>query len=1607
MSGIKMKSVFSINRNMKIRTKLMIFGFIVLISSVLMAYATSVLFSIGKTITYLANCELNHTNILDDGVENLYRFRIDGDSRDFDKAIRQIEKANQMAYTLGKLDSLSSFASRKELARILYISFDDVFADNPKTAEFMARYIRKSYLFPYSNLGQIQIIMAESAKSGSEVIKLAQLYNQQRTDETYYHMVLALENVHKLTNEFSSQITELSNSVTRSIRMFMVIFLVLLVIVVYIVTTSIANSVSKPIALLINNFKKIANGNLKSEINLQSENEIGELATAFGGIREGLLEVVSYSKKVAKGDFTSKLEPKSNEDELTLALNKMAENLEQSKIKNERERWLQNGLSELDAQMRGNFTVRELSERIIEFLTRFLGIEMGAIYVFDEVLKHFELTGTVGLNPDEVIKIVKPNEGLIGKASLHDSLTVINTDGKYHKTFSATGEIYPSKLYLLPMFHGRHIQAIIELSPVADLPEIKIEFLKMAKEQISININASVARYRHSEMLQKTLDQAHELQVREEELKAKLTEIQNIQEKLTREKALLDAMLRTLPDYVYFKDTDSKFIRISQSMVKLFGTDSVEDIVGKSDFDFHSPENAKMYFEEEQRIIGEGRGFVDVIREGVNEKGEELWTSVTKLPMYDDTGKCLGTFGISKDVTSIKKLEVEVKKQNDSLLKNQEELKATIDQMNQIQDELIREKLLTDSMLENIPDAIYFKDIESRFVKVSKSLMQRFNESGRDNVIGLTDFDIQDSIHAQEAYADEQEIITTGQAKIGYIEKELKADGSIRYVLSTKMPYYDEKGKIAGTFGISRDITQLKQLEVEIQEQNRMLIEKQEELSQAYEELQEQQEELKTINEELKSQEEELKVANEELSEQTKILIESEKHLQQQQEELRVANEELELKTSELEMQKKDISEKNTALIKVQDELKQKARELELASQYKSEFLANMSHELRTPLNSLLILSKLLATNKNGNLTGEQLKSANIIYKSGSDLLELINEILDLSKIEAGKMTYEFSDFASEDIKSEILMSFKPVAENKGLTLEVGILDGFPKTLYSDRQRLMQIIKNLLSNALKFTITGGIKVTAGIPALNTVFNVTGLSWKNTCYIAVEDSGVGIPANKLEAIFEAFQQADGSISRKFGGTGLGLSISRQLVRALGGEIQVRSVDGRGSVFTIYLPTERGLVGKDLVDSPTEKAKAPVVSRSEEQHLAFKIKQEKGNASLPVFIEDDREKASGNLLILIIHPDKEDARKLVDLCHERNACAIVAASVSDGVILADHFEPKAIILYAGRKNKEELEQLKSNMATNQVPVHLVTKIEDSTLDAFDELKTPDAEEFTKITEHLDEVYNLELNQVLVVEDDPATLMAIHALFEDHNIILHEAKNGQEAYNMILDKKFDCIILDLGLPDFSGNELLKRLKAEKIPIPNVVIHTAKELSQKEYRELQKFSDSIVIKGLKSDERLMDEVSLFLHQVTNSQPKSKQPPATVDIQNSNFKGKKILLVDDDIRNIFAIAQILEEKEIEVFEAENGESALNILRENKDIDLILMDIMMPVMDGYEAMKRIREMPDLNHIPIITLTAKAMKEDYQKSIDSGANDYISKPVDIDKLISLLKIWLFK
>ncbi len=747
---------------------------------------------------------------------------------------------------------------------------------------------------------------------------------------------------------------------------------------------------------------------------------------------------------------------------------------------------------------------------------------------------------------------------------------------------------------------------------------------------------------------------------------------------------------------------------------------------------------------------------------------------------------------------------------------------------------------------------------------------------------------------------------------------------------------------------------------------------------------------------ELQVQQEELRVANEELSEQTKVLIENEKKLQVQQEELRVANEELEERTNQLEIQKEEIQSKNINLSQTHDQLETKARELEQTNQYKTDFLANMSHELRTPLNSLLILSGLLKKNKNGNLTPEDVESIDIINRSGKDLLQLINEILDLSKIEAGKMTILFEQINTQSISSELLMNFNHQAKKKKLDFKIDIDSDFPKTIETDQLRLSQILKNLLSNAFKFTSQGSISV-----CMKRVSDKENL-WRDdlkeidSCAIAVTDTGVGIPDEKKEQIFEAFQQADGSTSRRYGGTGLGLSISKELARMLGGEIHLDSETAKGSTFTLIIPE------KQLSSEAAKEKINKLADEAIEEEIFDKT------LVLPLFIDDDREIPQSGSTVIVIHPNQNEASQLYYQIHENKFHAIVASNVKDALILIEAHQPSAIIIgleLIMKNGESELERLRSHPFASKLPIHIVNPVEGIRERDHKELPTANATDFSSAITKIQKELFSESKKILIIEDDPITRKIIKDLLKSTNAKIEEVSTGIEGFQFIQKNNYDCIVLDLGLPDFTGNELLTKLSEAKINIPNTIIYTGKELSREEHRELSKFTNSIILKGLKSDERLMDEITLFLHQVATKIPNNPEVNVT-EIDNSIFKGKKVLVVDDEIRNIFALAKILEDKEIEVLEAENGKIAIDVLKDNTNVDLVLMDIMMPEMDGYEAMTVIRKTPEIENIPIICLTAKAMKDDYEKAISSGANDYLSKPIDENKLFSMLKIWLY-
>jgi len=719
----------------------------------------------------------------------------------------------------------------------------------------------------------------------------------------------------------------------------------------------------------------------------------------------------------------------------------------------------------------------------------------------------------------------------------------------------------------------------------------------------------------------------------------------------------------------------------------------------------------------------------------------------------------------------------------------------------------------------------------------------------------------------------------------------------------------------------------------------------------------------------LRDNNEALQAKTSELEEQSERLVASEEELRLQAEELQASNEELREKTDSLNRQKR-------VLVELQQETVEKADELARASQYKSEFLANMSHELRTPLNSLLILSRSLADNDNGNLDEEQIESARIIHDAGNSLLYLINDILDLSKIEAGKMDLVIDELPLGDLEQRLRRTFTHVAEEKGLGFTLDIEPGLPAILHTDGAKLEQITNNLLSNAFKFTAHGTVAVHIGRPG----------------------STINIPEALREQLLIAFEQVDAGTSRQFGGTGLGLAISRQIAILLGGDIALRSESGHGSSFTVLLPETPPQQLRD----PTESAvptKAPPLARPASPYL------------LPDAIDDDRRSLlPGQTTILVIEDDPAFARILVDMIHRKGYRALAATDGEAGLQLAREHRPTGILLdvmLPAMDGWAVIDQLKADDATRAIPVHFISATDDATRGlergAVGFLTKPVSRAaidtaFKRLL-HFAEGHQRHL---LIVDDEADSRTAVRSMLSADGVLIDEVATAEEALQKTAHTRYDCIVLDLGLPGMSGLELLEQLSKEPDGVPPVVVYSGRDLSREENLLLRHYTDSIVVKGARSPERLLDEVSLFLHSIQHAPRRADAGKLSL---TSELAGRKVLLVDDDMRNLFALSKVLRGWGLVVSLAQDGQKALKALADDDTPEVILMDIMMPMMDGYETIRAIRAQPRFARLPIIALTAKAMRGDREKCLEMGASDYLSKPIDIDKLASMIRVWL--
>ncbi len=746
----------------------------------------------------------------------------------------------------------------------------------------------------------------------------------------------------------------------------------------------------------------------------------------------------------------------------------------------------------------------------------------------------------------------------------------------------------------------------------------------------------------------------------------------------------------------------------------------------------------------------------------------------------------------------------------------------------------------------------------------------------------------------------------------------------------------------------------------------------------------------------LQQQQEELQQSLEELTEQSQALLNNEGLLRAQQEELHQTNAELEERTQLLESQAIEISQKNDSLIIAQAELSRQTETLAVASKYKSEFLANMSHELRTPLNSMLLLSRTLADNREGNMSDKQVNAARVMYNSGNDLLGIINDILDLSKIESGRELAILESVELEELLAQTNGLYQSVAEDRGLRFTLTVDRACPDHLVTDRQRLGQILRNLLSNAFKFTHQGGVTLRVEKAGRDVSFEqaLKGVSPDQVMAFSIIDTGVGIPAEKQKLIWEAFLQADGTTSREYGGTGLGLTISRELSHLLGGEIHLvsdNSAGGVGSCFTLYLPL--------------------VVTQS--APMPFRVTESK---PVPVEIPDDRDNLSpAEGVILIVEDDPVFAQILADRCRENALKYVACASAETALELLARFNIVGVLLDMMLPDKDGwsvLTRIKQELDTLHIPVYVISADERARQTLFSGAvgfvqKPVSSEQLIDACNTLTITAERRVKKLLIVEDDAALRQAVHELLASDDLLILEAGTGKRALEILAQQPVDLIILDLGLPDMTGFALLEQIRStETMNLPPVIVFTGCDLTRAEFEQLQRYAAQIIIKGVRSDERLVEEVALFLHRtVANLPDRAKKMLRSIRDQDALFDGKLVLLVDDDMRNLFSLSGLLEDRGLRVITAKNGQEALDKLIAHPLIDIMLTDIMMPIMDGFELIPLVRK--SHGTLPILALTAKAMKADRDRCIALGASDYLSKPIDFDRLIAVMRVWLYR
>ena len=1197
-------------------------------------------------------------------------------------------------------------------------------------------------------------------------------------------------------------------------------------------------------------------------------------------------------------------------------------NFELEKITDEnvQQNWLLEGAVIVDGAMRGAQTLDERAQCIVVEISKHVSADLGVIYIAEPGTNILHAKGSYGFSLQDAPQEIKAEDGLIGQAVVQKQGMIFNKiPENYVKVGSGLGQHELKQLFIQPIFLNDQLKGVIELAFVKNINPHTGEFFNKVVYSIGVAIGAAEARVKMLDLVEKTQQQAAELENQH-------AKIQAANEELVRKTSqLLDSeeSLRLQQEELRRANADLQKISVQNEKQNwiLVGANTIGEAI--------RDEHRAIAFTVEMltvRMLKELSRYVNAQVGALylaDERGQEL-SYLAGYAYQPEEGK-LPRF--------------------------------------QLGDGLIGQAALDKKML-------VCHEVTESHIKVNSGL--------------------------------------GASAPRSVLIQPLYAFGKLKGVI--ELGFTAEASEIAIEFvGWMKEILAVEIANAQAKVKNQELFEQ-----------------TQLQAEELESQHEELRTTNEELIRKTQLLQASEEELMVQQEELRQTNAELEEKAELLE-------ERNRAVEQAREAIAIKAEELELSSKYKSEFLANMSHELRTPLNSILILAKILKENKNANLSPEQIKYAGVIHTAGSDLLNLINDILDLSKIESGKVEITLEEVSHMEMKSNLELLFHEVANNKKINFRYNVAEEVPAFMISDRQRVEQIIKNLLSNAFKFTPQNGevsVNVEIADPAVGFSHEKLLNSQSGVLAFAVKDSGIGIPVDKQKAIFEAFQQADGTTSRKYGGTGLGLSICRELSNILGGEIKVESEPNKGSTFTLYLPLEAGQLEEQAKadEKPVASeirssvpsgngAPRPVAepARPTPIPLSKPLAVNAGPAKLP---DADRE-----YTLLIVEDDPNFAEIVKDYAIERGFKPFHAADGNSGLSMAKELKPDAVVLdimLPGMDGWAILKKLKADPETYGIPVHLMSAKEETNSKARLEgalgfLKKPVDKD------DLDSAFDIliassgkvKIKRVLIVEDQQIQSDILTNQLVSKNVEVKQAFDGEETMSILSeDHDFDCIILDLKLPDISGLDLLEKIKADDrlINIP-VVINTAMELDQGSMSRVMKYTHAMVLKSNKSNDRLLDEINLFMNKIKTSERNAsdatvkKTPVTNTTTIEGALKGKSVLLVDDDMRNIFALSTALQEYELNIEIANNGLEALKKLEESPDTDIVLMDIMMPEMDGYEAMREIRKQNRFNKLPIIALTAKAMKNDREKTIECGANDYISKPVDIDKLVSMMRVWL--